>query len=291
MGKVLASIILPCKNEGGHIRNTVYSILNAPGNVAYEVIVVNDGSTDGCCDWLVNSPHPKVRLLTTSGLGAALARNLGAAQAAGDYLVFCDAHTFVGGHWLDNLLPPLQKGTVQGICPGIAPVEDPNNVGWGQTIKDDFGVLWLGPVQALTEVPVLPGGCLALTAEAFRAVGGFDQGSRIWGHEDVELSIHLWLAGYTLAVHPRVKVLHVFRPTHPYQVTMDDWYYNLLRIGARHFNSARMAKLIGMANQSTNFDRLMAEVICSDVWLDRLKFLETRKYDDDWLMSRFGIGF
>ncbi|MDA8212377.1 MAG: glycosyltransferase [Clostridia bacterium] len=291
MLKPIASIILPCKNEGENIRLTVSSILQARGRLPYEVTVIDDGSADGCCNWLRDNPPPGVKLVATPGLGAAQARNLGAQHSKGDYLIFCDAHIFVGNYWLENLLAPLQKGICHGICPGIAPVEDPGNVGWGQTIKDDFGVLWMGPVKDVTPVPVLPGGCLAVTTPAFRHVGGFDEGFQVWGHEDVELSIHLWLYGYTLAVHPQVKVLHVFRPSHPYKVTMENFYFNLLRIAVSHFGQTRISKIIAMARQSHVFDDLMSSFLLSDIWEQRKRYLAERRYDDDWLMDKFGINF
>jgi GT2 family glycosyltransferase len=291
MSEPIASIILPCKNEGENIRLTVSSILQAMGRLHYEVIVIDDGSTDGCCNWLRNKTHPRVKLVTTSGLGAAQARNLGAKHAWGEYLVFCDAHIFVGNYWLENLLDPLQKEVCQGISPGIAPVNDPSNVGWGQTIKEDFGVRWLGPVKEVTPVPILPGGCLAVTASAFKQVGGFDEGFQVWGHEDVEFSIHLWLYGYTLAVHPQVKVLHIFRPVHPYKVTMENFHFNLLRIAVSHFNQKRISKIIALARQNSAFDELMASFLLTDIWEQRKRYLGERRYDDDWMMNKFGINF
>lgn len=286
----LASIILPCKNEGQNIINTVNSMLKAKGDFPREIIVVDDGSTDGCC--LALNPPPKgVLLTTTTGLGAAQARNVGARLAQGKYLVFCDAHVFVQDYWLEHLLQPLIFGEYQGICPGIAPVENPELGGWGQTLKEDFGVKWLPPVSKITPVPILPGGCLAVTREAFEYTGGFDDGFRVWGHEDVEFSLHLWLCGFSLAVNPAVLVLHVFRPKHPYPVTYDHYYYNILRMAYCHFSQARQEKIATLARKSLNFSELYQHMLENGAPTRREHCHLIRKHDDDWLFNKFKIDF
>ncbi|HEX3033284.1 MAG TPA: glycosyltransferase [Bacillota bacterium] len=291
MDQPVASVILPCKNEGQNVINTIRSMLAARERLPYEIIVIDDGSTDDCCQPLRPQPPAGVKLVTTAGLGAAQARNLGAYHAQGEYLVFCDAHLFVGNYWLENLLNPLFKRRFHGICPGIAPVQNAAQAGWGQKIKPNFGVLWLPRPNEVREVPILPGGCLAVTREAFEHVGGFDQGFHIWGHEDVELSIHLWLYGHPLAVHPDVRVLHVFRPRHPYLVTIDDYYYNILRSAYSHFSPERIRRIEKIAQQSVNYAKLMDELMARGVMEQRARYFSERLYDDDWFFRKFGMEF
>lgn len=286
----LVSIILPCKNEGQNIINTLGSMQKAKGDYSREIIVVDDGSTDGCCQTL-NPPPIGVRLVTTPGLGAAQARNVGARLARGQYLVFCDAHVFVSDYWLEHLLPPLMSGEYQGICPGIAPVDTPSVAGWGMTIKKDFGALWLPPVSRVTPVPILPGGCLAVTREAYEYSGGFDDGFHVWGHEDVEFSLHLWLCGFSLAVNPAVLVLHVFRPSHPYPVTYDHYYYNIMRLAYCHLSQPRQDKINLLAHQSANFSVLYQQMLENGGPIRREHCQRIHKHDDDWLFEKFKIDF
>ncbi|HEX3032094.1 MAG TPA: glycosyltransferase [Bacillota bacterium] len=286
----LVSIILPCKNEGQNIVNTVNSMLSARGKYLREIIVVDDGSTDGCCDCL-NPPPLGVRLVTTPGLGAAQARNVGGRLAQGQYLVFCDAHVFVGDYWLEHLLPPLFSGEFMGVCPGIAPVENPDMAGWGQTLKEDFGIKWLSKPHQVIPVPILPGGCLAVTREAFEYTGGFDDGFRVWGHEDVEFSLHLWLCGFPLAVNPAVLVLHVFRPSHPYPVTFNHYYYNILRLAHCHLSPARQEKIADLARKSPEFPELHRQMLENGAPARREQCHLKRRFDDDWLFNGFGIEF
>ena len=98
------SVIIPCLNEGNYLRQTVESLgmCSARPN---EIIVVDNGSTDGCSDFIETENYPgSIRLFKLpSPLGVAQARNFGAAQATGDILIFVDAHVLFPQAWL----PPV----------------------------------------------------------------------------------------------------------------------------------------------------------------------------------------
>lgn len=286
----LVSVIIPVKNEGNNVRMTVESAFHVKTFHPFEIIVVDDGSTDGGCRFLHSQKDKPVTLLTTHGIGAASARNLGAEHARGDFFIFCDAHLFFQNYWLDHLIGLIQAGMADAVSPGIASTNRPNLVGYGQTLNRTLGVQWNRDVSAPVPAAILPGGCLAIARDAFFDVGGFDRGFQVWGFEDVELSIKLWLFGYTCYVQPVVKVLHLFRQSHPYSVSFDHVYYNMLRMAYSHFNEARIAscrKLIQHADAS----RIEAEVLAGGVLEQRSRYLARRKYDDEWFMRRFGIPF
>lgn len=95
MSPPLVSIIIPCYNAERWLGATLESVMAQEG-VAFEVIVVDDGSTDGSAA-LVASAFPTVQLLRTPNGGASRARNRGIAAATGAYLQFLDA---------DDLLAP-----------------------------------------------------------------------------------------------------------------------------------------------------------------------------------------
>lgn len=288
-----ASIILPCRNEGNNIKMTINSIRKASTQINYEIIVVDDNSEDGCCDFLrKNRPFYKVKLITTNGVGAANARNLGAEKAGGEILVFCDAHVVMEANWLDKLVQSLSVPGVEAVCPGIAPINSPQYVGFGQTWDNKLAVQWLTAVPGnISPIPLAPGGCVAIKVQVFHDVGGFERGFRVWGYEDVELSLKLWLFGYQVYVNPFVKVLHLFRQRHPYLVTMREYNYNLLRMAFSHFNQKRITKVIQMIQQDVHLPYLITEIIFSDIWEQRKKYMARRRYSDDWFMQRFNIPF
>jgi glycosyltransferase involved in cell wall biosynthesis len=87
------SIVIPCYNHAAYLGDAIRSI--EPGSRRIEVIVVDDGSTDGSSD--VAASFAGVTCVKQSNQGLAAARNVGLARASGRYVIFLDAD--------DRLLP------------------------------------------------------------------------------------------------------------------------------------------------------------------------------------------
>lgn len=287
----LISIIFPAKNEGKNVKTTLDSLFSVKTNYPFEVIVVNDGSIDSCCDFL-QTYHKKeqVKLIHTTGIGAANARNLGAKNASGDYLIFCDAHLQFEDWWIDELLQPLLTGKTDAVTPAIATMGNSKLIGYGQTLKPNLRIKWNPRQNDLFETAVLPGGCFAIPRTVFENVGGFETGFKTWGHEDVELSIKLWLFGYRCHVQPNVKIIHLFRKAHPYKVSHDDIYYNLLRMAYSHFNTARI-QICRKLFVPRNAKDIESQVLQDGVQIQREAYFKKRKFNDDWYFRKFNINF
>ncbi|MHC4160347.1 MAG: glycosyltransferase family 2 protein, partial [Planctomycetota bacterium] len=84
----MISVVIPAFNAGQFIRRTVDSIL-AQTYSDYEIIVVDDGSTDNTAD-VVRSYGPKVRYIYQQNAGDGPARNTGITAAEGDWIAFLD---------------------------------------------------------------------------------------------------------------------------------------------------------------------------------------------------------
>ena len=83
------SVVIPAKNVAAYIGETLASAL-AQAEVT-EVIVVDDGSTDGTTAIVRAIRDPRLRLTTNGASGVSAARNLGAQHASGEWLLFLDA--------------------------------------------------------------------------------------------------------------------------------------------------------------------------------------------------------
>lgn len=289
------SLIIPCRNEGLKIKQTADLLLRteAGSRDEIEIIVVNDGSEDRCCsflEWKV-PPYRKLRLLTTEGIGAARARNLGAGRAKGDILVFCDGHISVQKGWLDTLLEAFSHQEVDAVSPGVGPYDPARTAGYGQTWDEKLEIRWLKRPSDIEPVPLAPGACLAIKKDVFQHVGGFDRGFNSWGYEDVELSLKLWLFGYKVFVNPYVRIGHYFRKTPPYSVDGVEFVYNRLRMAVSHFKEARIAKLINFNKDKVDISVLFTKLLFSDTIGQRKDYLVRRKHDDDWFFSTFNIPF
>lgn len=107
MNELLLTYIVPVYNTEHYVLRCLCSIVNQqlwPSD--YEVLVVDDGSTDGCRDIIADfaSGHSQVRLLTQANAGVSAARNMALDQARGQYVMFVDSDDRIGDDVVHRLL-------------------------------------------------------------------------------------------------------------------------------------------------------------------------------------------
>jgi len=284
------SVILPATNESVMLERTVESFA-ASLPVDSEIIVVDNGSTDGCADFLLREQRENVHLLrSTEALGVAAARNLGLARARGEIVIFSDAHIDVPERFWEPLAATLDLPHVGVVAPGIGVMGKPDrDAAYGQRIAEaSLRVEWL-PWQAAEPYPVpsLGGGFMAMRHDTLKQAGAFDEGMPQWGSEDLEICVRYWLLGYEVWVVPEVTVLHYFRNKRPYGLQWHLVTHNLLRVALLHFNEERTARVTSALRNRTRFGPALAHAVESDVWQKRADFAARRVRDDDWLFERF----
>ncbi|MFB9378736.1 glycosyltransferase family 2 protein [Kineococcus gynurae] len=162
---------------------------------SFEVLVCDNGSTDGTRDLVAawTGRLPGLRWVDASARrGAGAARNVGAAEAAGEWLAFCDADDVVDPDWLQALGTALLTAPVVAGRFGMEALNAP----WAREARaaDQQDGLQNSPFP-----PYLPhagAGNMGLHKAAFDAVSGFDPEALYL--EDTDLSWRLQLAGYSL---------------------------------------------------------------------------------------------
>lgn len=288
----LVSLIIPVRNEGNNIKKTLDSAFHVKTECQFEVVVIDDGSTDGCCQFLLTDPRKeKIYFHRTRHVGLAKAKNLGAQFARGDFFIFCDAHLTFEDYWIERLIEPIRQGVADAANPGIADSRFPDRVGYGTRWTNRLEIKWNTKKETAFETPLLAGGCLAISRKAFFDIDGFDRGFQVWGKEDEEIALKLWLFGYKCYAVPDVKICHLFRSTFPYgKVTHDHVNYNFLRMAYSHFNENRIRKCKQLIKHS-NPAVIESLVLRSDVLSQRRRYFSRRKYDDNWYMEKFSIPF
>ena len=106
------SIIIPAYNAEAYLQRCLDSILSQDFN-DYEVIVIDDGSTDGTSNIL--GQYPQVKVITQSNHGMSTARNRGLEVAQGDYILFVDSDDRLCPNALAVLTPHLQGEDIIGF--------------------------------------------------------------------------------------------------------------------------------------------------------------------------------
>lgn len=109
------SVIIPLYNKVKSIHRTIDSVLKQTYN-NIEIIVVDDGSTDGS-DKIIRNIHDKrVRYISKSNGGVSSARNYGVLKAKGDYIIFLDADDYFLPNAIEILSNTIKQYSVDCAC-------------------------------------------------------------------------------------------------------------------------------------------------------------------------------
>lgn len=100
----MISVVIPLYNKERSIENTLNSVLNQSFE-DFEILVINDGSTDNSANVVKNVADNRIRLIEKKNGGVSSARNLGIQEAKYDWIAFLDADDY----WLSNHLSNAAK--------------------------------------------------------------------------------------------------------------------------------------------------------------------------------------
>jgi GT2 family glycosyltransferase len=214
----LASIVMPTYGRWELTWQALGAVV-ANTDEPYEMIVVDNASPDATAKRLVASTE-NVRIIPNrKNFGFALACNLGAANARGQYLVFLNSDAVTHEGWLAPLVETAgedERNGAVGPC-FLQPDGSVQEAGALLFAGGMTGAYGRGEVRRSPEfssrprvVDYISGACLLVKRRVFNAIGGFDP---MWGtayYEDVDLCLTLASRGYRTLYDPRSVVTHVF---------------------------------------------------------------------------------
>ena len=173
----------------------------------YEVILVDDGSTDDT-PWIA-ADFPQVVCLRQENRGLSVARNVGASHADGEIVAYTDSDCVADEHWLRYLVLAMQDQHVQAIGgPNITPYSDGMVARCVAASPGNPSHVMLDDHYA----EHVPGCNLALRRDVLLSLGGFDPQFRTAG-DDVDLCWRLLDAGMNIGYAASAMVWHHRRPT------------------------------------------------------------------------------
>lgn len=241
------TVIVPAYDARNTIGACIESLLGQTRQPD-ELIIVDDCSRDDTAQVALKYGVKVIKLEKNSGPG--VARNIGAAAAAGEILAFTDSDCVAPADWLERIVAALD-------APGVVAATG----GYAGAVQDGF----LTRLQHLTirqrqsalppEIDSTITSNFACLKSAFASVGGFplyylkrDPAKPIWGNEDEELGFLLARAGGKIRWMPDNGVLHLFRPSLRGYLRQQRFYAE--RIIMSHFRFPEMAR------SRTNYSRL-----------------------------------
>ena len=199
------SVIVPCFNGEETIGDQLDSLASQHCNRLWEIIVSNNGSTDGTLTVLerYKKKLSNLRIVDSSDQkGAAHARNVGALAANGEAIAFCDADDVVGLNWVAEIGEALQKHDFVASRFDIEKLNDP----WIRTIHGNRQKKELGIYQNPPFLRHAGGSGLGVKRALHEAVGGFDESMGVL--EDTDYCWRIQLLGTDLHFVP-AAVVHV----------------------------------------------------------------------------------
>ncbi|MCS6813622.1 MAG: glycosyltransferase family 2 protein [Cyanobacteria bacterium] len=202
------SVVIPTYNRKPILAKCLMAmeqqVLPSDGSIAgYEVVVVDDGSTDDTLDWLHQhqAELPHVRLICQNHQGPAAARNLGVEQAKGDTIVFIDSDLVVVPGFLHAHAQGLQQGGERAFTYGrvinTCNFDDPTSEPYKLT---DFSAAYFAT------------GNVAIARHWLEKAGLFDVSFSQYGWEDLELGVRLKQLGLKLVKCPNAVGYHWHPP-------------------------------------------------------------------------------
>ena len=199
--------VIVCSYNGGQTLESCLRSLKKIDYPDYEVVVVDDGSTDNTQEIL--SHHTWVNAIRQTNHGLSVARNVGAAAATGEIIAYTDSDCMADPDWLYYLVGTLLSGNYAGVGgPNISPPAQ----NWQQAC---VAAAPGGPSHVLlTDVVAehIPGCNMAFHRWAFDKIGGFDPEYRKAG-DDVDFCWRLQQEGEVIAFSPSAIVWHYRRFT------------------------------------------------------------------------------
>lgn len=164
------SIIIPAYNAMTYLPETIETVLSQTFT-DFEVLVVNDGSTDRTVEWISQLTEARLRLISQSNQGLSRARNTGITSAQGEYVALLDADDLWESTKLEKQVRCLDENPEVGLVYTWTALADQNGKPTGRIVASHAnGNVW----QKLTETNIVACGSNPLIRRScFETVGLF----------------------------------------------------------------------------------------------------------------------
>ncbi len=209
------SIVVPVFNKLALTLECLQSIASAQTALSYEVIVADDGSTDGTAERLAAVPG---LLVHRNVQNVGFLRNCNSALPAvnGEFVVLLNNDVQVTDHWLDRLVGTFESEERVGAAGPKIVYPSGHLQEAGVSLREDGSAEMVGlfddPQRArynyVRPVDYVSGACLAIRTQLLRELGGFSEDYLPCYCEDSDLCMRVWQRGLRVVYQPAATVYH-----------------------------------------------------------------------------------
>jgi GT2 family glycosyltransferase len=277
-----ASFIIPIYNCLDLTRECLRTLeATLPTGLEHEIILVDDGSTDGTREWLATLPAPCRALQNDRNLGFAGTCNRGAEAAEGDLLFFLNNDLVFLPGWFEPMRSLLAVRRDAGLVGNIqlnarTGALDHAGIRFDHKAKPEHDQArpWLARIRGWRTVPAVTGACFGISRSLWLQLGGLNPTYRNGG-EDIDLAFRARALGRRNYVALRSVVRHHISASVGRKLRDEEnsrrlataWQRELALLAApawsRHY-------ITTVWEQSPNFDdRLGREALCAAMHLGR----------------------
>ncbi|MEA5465664.1 glycosyltransferase family 2 protein [Leptothoe sp. PORK10 BA2] len=169
------SVIIPAYNSMAFLPKTLNSVLGQT-YADFEVLIINDGSTDHITDWAAGLTDSRIKLINQENQGCATARNAGVLASNGQYIAFLDADDLWEPTKLEQQVYILDTFLNVGLVNTWISNIDDEGISIGKIgISNAEGHVWESVIE---ENPIMCGSTPMVRRQCFESVGLFDQNLR-----------------------------------------------------------------------------------------------------------------
>ena len=225
---MVLSVVILTWNSIKHISDCFISLLSELSDIEHEIIVIDNGSTDGSVE-LIEKICPYANIIkNTKNLGVAPARNQGIRVSKGEFILILDIDTQLQKDSIKTLIAYMKENIGVGLCAPRLNYSNGDvqlscrrfplihtkllrriNTEWAQEIlkREYYDSILLSGSKPLT-VDYAIGACQCIRKKAIEEIGVLDE-KIFYGPEDVDFCLRLWLKGWSVVFVPLAQVIHL----------------------------------------------------------------------------------
>ena len=210
------SIVVLNYNNSNIIEKCIDSLLRYNNRYLYEIIVVDNTSTDDSYDKIIKKYKNNIKIIQNNKNGCSSGRNLGVKNAKGDYILFLDSDQWaMHDFWLEPYFEILNNVKNVGLIGWAA--------GWFNKYGKSYNTVDNFPYRSMPssclarcDIGYLGSGGMMIKKTLFDKIGGFDTKYDPTCFEDTDISLNVRNHGYEIYYCPYLGIMHL-----PHQTTND----------------------------------------------------------------------